>query len=73
MCSSLAREYSIESTAVAAGFFTRGLTEGLSGKADLNGDGYVYLHELDLYARARVRQLSDGMQNTTTAKESFIV
>jgi uncharacterized caspase-like protein len=68
MCSSQGREYSMESSATRAGFFTLGITEGLSGKADLNGDGLVFIHELDIYARARVRQLSHGEQHPVTGR-----
>ncbi len=68
MCSSLGREYSMESQETRAGFFTFGLTEGLKGKADFNHDGIVQLHELDRYAAARVRQLSGGKQNPVTGR-----
>ncbi len=68
MCSSLGREYSLESAATRAGFFTLGLTEGLSGKADLNGDGVVFIHELDFYAARRVAELSGGRQHPVTGR-----
>ncbi len=63
LCSSLGREFSIESTETKAGFFTLGLVEGLNGKADLNKDGFVFVHELEAYAAARVAQLSGGAQH----------
>ena len=65
MCSSLGREYSMESSTTKAGFFTLGLTEGLSGLADFNKDGFVFIHELDTYSTMRVRELSHGRQNPT--------
>ena len=68
MCSSLGREYSLESGSVEHGFFTLGLVEGLRGKADFNRDGYIYLHEVDLYANQRVRELSEGEQNPVTGR-----
>ncbi|MBN9520515.1 caspase family protein [bacterium] len=68
MCSSLGREYSLESSATKAGFFTLGLAEGLSGRADLNGDGVVFIHELDLYAARRVVELSGGRQHPVTGR-----
>jgi uncharacterized caspase-like protein len=68
MCSSLGSEYSLESARTKAGFFTLGIVEGLSGKADLNGDSFIYVHELDQYAALRVQELSGGMQNPTTGK-----
>lgn len=72
MCSSLGREYSLESPATKAGFFTQGLAEGLNGKADFNKDGIVYIHELDVYATLRVAQLSGGRQNPTTGRPPTI-
>jgi hypothetical protein len=68
MCSSLGSEYSLESSGTKAGFFTRGIAEGLAGAADLNRDGVVYVHELDAYAAARVEELSGGRQHTTTGR-----
>ena len=63
MCASLGREYAAESKLTKAGFFTLGLVEGMSGHGDVDGDGVVYIHELDMYAKARVQQLSGGRQN----------
>ena len=68
MCASLGREYAIESTLTKAGFFTLGLVEGMSGHGDVDGDGVVYIHELDMYATARVVQLSGGTQTPTTGR-----
>ena len=72
MCASLGREYSIESPVAKAGFFTLGVVEGLEGHADINEDGVIYIDELDLYAFARVRQLSHGAQNSTTSMPAGI-
>ena len=66
MCSSLGREYSLESPETKAGFFTRSVVDGLSGAADFNKDGLVYIHELDRYAALRVRLLSGGTQHPVT-------
>lgn len=66
MSSSLGREYSLESADTAAGYFTHGLVEGLSGKADLNRDQMIYIHELDRFAGTHVNLLSKGRQNPTT-------
>jgi predicted Zn finger-like uncharacterized protein len=65
MCASAGREYAIETKFTKAGFYTFGLVEGMSGLGDVDGDGLVYIHELDLYASARVKQLSVGRQNPT--------
>jgi hypothetical protein len=72
MCASLGREYAIESKLTKAGFFTLGLVEGMSGHADIDGDGIVYIHELDIYATARVRQLSGGRQNPTLGRPATV-
>jgi WD40 repeat protein len=72
MCSSLGREYSIESSAVKHGYFTLAVVEGLSGEADLNHDRVVHFSELDAYAGPRVRELSEGTQNPVTAKPPTI-
>lgn len=68
MSSSLGREYSLESQRVKQGYFTLALVEGLSGKADNNQDGLIFLNELDGYTARRVRLLSDGLQHPTTAR-----
>lgn len=68
LSSSLGREYSLESAEVKQGFFTLALTEGLVGRADRNGDGVVYLGELDAYSARRVRVLSGGQQNPVMAR-----
>jgi hypothetical protein len=68
MCSSMGREYSLESERAGAGFYTRGLVEGLSGRADGNGDHVIYIHELNVYAAAYVRQRSSGIQNPMMGK-----
>ena len=60
LCSSLGSESSLESTETKAGFFTLGLVEGLTGKADFNKDGFVFIHEAAAYAVARVQQLAEA-------------
>jgi uncharacterized caspase-like protein len=72
MCSSLGREFSIESTLTEAGFYTLALVEGLSGHADVDQDGLIYIHELDMYTAARVAQLSGGGQTPTTGRPPTI-
>ncbi len=54
------------------GFFTRGLTEGMEGKADYNKDGRVELYELQLFVSARVRELSDNEQEATISIPSIV-
>ena len=72
MCASGGREYAIEDNRTNAGYYTFGLVEGLAGHADIDGDGYIYIHELDMYAQARVKQLSDGQQNPTLGRPSSV-
>ena len=68
MCSSTGQEVSIEDPELGHGYFTQALTEGLSGKADKNKDGLVYLTELDTYLFNRVKELSNNRQHPETAK-----
>jgi hypothetical protein len=68
MSSSTGSEVSIESAKLKHGYFTEALTEGLSGKADINNDGLVYLTELDAYLVNRVKDLSNDSQHSVTAR-----
>ena len=72
MCSSTGRESSLENNEHRQGNFTLSLIEGLSGKADYNKDGSVFLSELDTYVTDRVKELSKGQQHPVTAKPSSI-
>ena len=72
MCSSMGREFSLESATVEHGFFTLALVEGLSGKADYNKSGVVYLNGLDLYVTTRVKELSKGKQHPVTTRPTSI-
>ena len=73
MCSSTGQEVSFEDPQLGHGFFTQALAEGLSGQADSNKDGFVYLMELDNYLFERVKQLSNDHQHTVTAKPASVV
>jgi WD40 repeat protein len=44
--------------------FSQAFGEGVSGKADEDADGVVYLHELSRYVNQRVRETSGGKQST---------
>lgn len=59
---------SFEGGKLKGGFFTTSLVEGLNGKADLDGDGVVWLHELAIYGRRRVLEVSHGLQTTVTGR-----
>jgi uncharacterized caspase-like protein len=68
LCSSAGEEVSFESSTVKQGYFTSAIVEGLSGRADLNKDGVIFLNELEGYASRRTRELSRGTQNPVFAK-----
>jgi uncharacterized caspase-like protein len=72
MASSMGREESQEDNAHRGGAFTVALTEGLTGKADANKGGTVYLNELDTYVTDRVKELTRGQQHPVTAKPTSI-
>ncbi len=72
MCSSMGREYSMESDQHQQGYFTVALLEALQGKADTNQDQLVYLTEIDAYIADRVKALTQGMQHPVTSKPTTI-
>ena len=51
---------------------TLALTEGLSGKAYVNGDEAIYSNELDAYVSERVKDLSNGEQHPVTVQPGTI-
>jgi uncharacterized caspase-like protein len=72
MASSTGREFSLENNAERQSNFTLAIVEGLSGAADSNKDGSVYLNELDAYVTDRVKALTKGQQHPVTAKPASI-
>ncbi len=66
--SSTGRQYSQEKPEWGNGAFTKGLIEGLSGKADFKGTGRISVNMLDLYVSERVKELTEGQQTPTTVK-----
>lgn len=66
-------EYSLEHPDWGHGAFTLSILEGINeGKADVKGDGTIYLRELDYYLSERVQELTGGRQHPTTQKPSSI-
>ena len=63
LASSEGQELSQEDDDLKNGFFTRAVVEGLSGKADLNGDGVVTFDELSVYVDDRVKELTRNTQH----------
>ena len=66
--SSSGRQYSQEKPEWGNGAFTKGLMEGLSGKADYKGTGRISVNMLDLYVSERVKELTEGQQTPATVK-----
>ena len=62
------RQYALENTEWGNGAFTKGLVEGLMGKADYRGTGRITVNMLDLYISERVKELTKGEQTPTTVK-----
>jgi WD40 repeat protein len=66
--SSTGRQYSQENPEWGNGAFTKGLVEGISGKADYKGTGRITVNMLDLYVSERVKELTKGQQTPSTVK-----
>jgi WD40 repeat protein len=66
--SSTGRQYSLENTDWGNGAFTKGLVEGIGGKADFRRTGRITVNMLDLYVSERVKELTEGQQTPTTVK-----
>lgn len=63
-------EYAMEGGEWKNGVFTYCFLNGIkNGKADLNGDGKVYLSEMNNYIREEVFNLTDGQQRPTNRAE----
>jgi len=66
--SSAGRQYSQENPEWGNGAFTKGVVEGIRGKADYRGTGRITVNMLDLYISERVKELTKGEQTPTTVK-----
>jgi uncharacterized caspase-like protein len=69
---STGKEFAQERDDWQNGAFTKALIEGLSGKADISGDGVITISELEYWLAERVKTLTDGKQHPTTAKPRTI-
>ena len=56
--SATGRQYALENSEWGNGAFTKGLVEGISGKADYRGTGRITVNMLDLYISERVKELT---------------
>jgi WD40 repeat protein len=66
--SATGRQYALENKEWGNGAFTKGVVEGLQGKADYASTGRITLNMLDLYVSERVKELTQGRQTPTTVK-----
>jgi WD40 repeat protein len=66
--SSTGRQYSLENPDWGNGAFTKGLVEGIAGKADFRNSGRITVNMLDLYISERVKELTKGQQTPATVK-----
>jgi WD40 repeat protein len=66
--SATGRQYAFENSEWGNGAFTKGLVEGIEGKANYGGSGRITVNMLDLYISERVKELTGGRQTPTTVK-----
>jgi uncharacterized caspase-like protein len=66
--SATGRQYALENSEWGNGAFTKGLVEGIRGKANYGGTGRITVNMLDLYVSERVKELTKGEQTPTTLK-----
>lgn len=72
LASCTAQEQSSELLAARNGYFTSVLLEGLSGKADKNGDGTITLTEVTGYLRTKLTPLTGGLQTPTLQQPAHL-
>jgi uncharacterized caspase-like protein len=66
--SATGRQYALENVEWGNGAFTKGVVEGIRGKADYRATGRIPVNMLDLYVSERVKELTQGQQTPTTVK-----
>jgi hypothetical protein len=66
--SATGRQYALENMEWGNGAFTKGVVEGIRGKADYKSTGRITVNMLDLYVSERVKELTKGQQTPTTVK-----
>jgi uncharacterized caspase-like protein len=66
--SATGRQYALENMEWGNGAFTKGVVEGIRGKADYKSTGRITVNMLDLYVSERVKELTQGQQTPTTVK-----
>jgi WD40 repeat protein len=66
------RQVAVENAAWGNGAFTKALVEGLSGRAELGGDGAIRLNALNYYLAERVKELTSGRQSPNMLRPDSI-
>jgi hypothetical protein len=66
------RETTEELSTEKHGAFAQALLDGLSGKADTNGDGVVEMSELETYLAGRVSELTEGRQHPVARQPAMV-
>ena len=66
--STTGRQCALEDSEWGNGAFTKGLVEGIRGKANYGGTGRITENMLDLYVSERVKELTRGEQTPVTVK-----
>jgi WD40 repeat protein len=66
--SATGKQYALENVEWGNGAFTKGVLEGIRGKADYSASGRITVNMLDLYVSERVKELTKGQQTPTTVK-----
>jgi uncharacterized caspase-like protein len=69
---STGREFAQERDEWKNGAFSKALIEGLSGNADIAGQGIITVNALEYWLSERVKTLTNGQQHPTTAKPETI-
>jgi len=70
--STTGRQYALENTKWGNGAFTKGVVEGILGKADYTSTGRITVNMLDLYVSERVKELTGGQQTPTTVRPANV-
>ena len=71
-----ARQYSLERKDWGHGAFTKAMIKALSGAADRDKRGFIEVHELGIYLREEVKEMTEGQQTPTrriSAQEMHVV
>jgi WD40 repeat protein len=68
LCPCRGTKKAVEEPGAKLGYFAQALVEGLSGAADADKDGTIWLHELEPYVANRVKELNIGVLSPVIAR-----